>query len=116
MSNQILNPLIQPQTSDTLDYASSSLDYIWESINELQLAELSKDAQQGLCSLMQCISQAVDFEAYRANSDSDSPQLHDALNPLEKELIANLCKHIKKGGSSDSGPAVLAGSSPRRDN
>jgi len=116
MSNQILNPLIQSETSDTLYYASSSLAYIWESINDLQLGEVSQDAQQGLCSLIQCVSQALDFEAYRVDSDNDSPKLHDALNPLEKELIKGLCKHIKNGDAGNNGPTVLPSPSKRRDN
>jgi len=106
MSNQILNSLIQPETSDTLYYASSSLDYILESINELNLAEVSSEAQQGLCSLLQCVSQAVSFEAYRTGSSDEAPKFHESLNSLEKGFIKTLCKHLNRDESSDSGPVA----------
>ena len=111
MSNQILNPLIQPETSDTLYYASSSLAYIWESMNELNLAEVSSDAQQGLCSLLQCVSQAVDFEAYRSDSSDETPKLHESLTSLEKGVIKDLCKHLKRGEVSDKGPVAPSSAS-----
>lgn len=94
MSNQLLNPLIQFETSDTLYFASSALAFLSESINELSLAEVSDEAQQGLCSLMQCICQALDFEAYRNTSTDESDQLHEALSPLERELVLSLCRHF----------------------
>lgn len=108
MSNKIVNPLIQYHTSDTLNYASEAMVYLWESMNELEFTEVSFEAQQGLCSLIQCVCQAINYEAGRTHNeeiggdealvDSEKVSLHTQLSPFERELVVKLYEGLRKEG------------------
>ena len=101
MPNQIVNPLVHHHSAETLINAADALAYLSESVTKLELSETSFAAQQGLSTLINCVTQAVNYEARRlldeeeAHSSEPKSNLGSFLAPLEKELIIELFEQLK---------------------
>lgn len=102
MPNQIVNPLVHHHSAETLINAADALAYLSESVTKLELSETSFAAQQGLSTLINCVTQAVNYEARRlldeeeeAHSSELKSNLGSFLAPLEKELIIELFEQLK---------------------
>lgn len=87
MSNILLNSLVKSTTTDTLNLAHKSLSFVQESINQLELEELSDSAQQGLCWIIEHINQALIFEADRSRPTGEKLTPERYLGSFETELF-----------------------------
>lgn len=96
MSNQLLNPIIQNHPHDTLSYCSNCLNYLQESINTLELAETSDEAQRGLFWLLACVNQAIDFEANRAFNSDEPSYLSRSPTSFERGVFIAACEQISR--------------------
>ncbi len=74
-SNYRINPIIQVNSTDTLQRCSHCLTYIAESVNGLSDAEMTVTAHKGLQSIIECIQLALDYEFYRLR-DQNPPKVN----------------------------------------
>ncbi len=99
MSNQIVNPIIQPNTEDTLHDCSYCLEYLSESIHPELREDMSVKAKHGLQVLLDCVIQAIQFETARV-TPNQKLSLTKNLTDHEKSLLKGICKEL--GGETES--------------
>ncbi len=114
MSNQLINPLIHPHYMDTLSHCSDCLAYLVESFDTLVLEETSKEAQQGFTTFLMCVSQALDFEADRADDEGSLHRFRRPVDSLEKQLLRQICKQLLADEGEDSDDIIVVPDSKSR--
>ncbi len=86
MSNQVINPIIQHFSEDTLRSSCDCLAYMGETMRPDLISEISAQAKEGFQFFIDCVKQAVQFEADRAKIEENSPRFDD-LSAFEADVF-----------------------------
>ncbi len=100
MSNQVINPIIQHFSEDTLRSSCDCLAYMGETMRPDLIAEISSQAKEGFQFFIDCVKQAVQFEADRAKIEEGSPRFDD-LSAFETDLLRQAHKDLSKREESE---------------
>ncbi len=106
MSNQIVNPIIQTNTEDTLHDCGYSLEFLSESIHPLLADGMSVKAKHGFQVLLDCVIQAIQFETCRT-SPNQKLSFVSRLSDFEQHLVKGVCKEL-----GDKDEAILVAPTP----
>lgn len=104
-TNQFVNPFIHDHCQDTMSYCSDCLAYLIESIDSLKTEETTVWAKQGLCNILECIQQAIDFEGDRADI-MGTTRLERPLDGFERKLVLHMCQQLHDA-DDDSGVIIV---------
>lgn len=99
MSNQVINPIIQHFSEDTLHSICDCLAYLSESGRPEVREDLSFQAKEGLQTILDCVKQAVKFEAERVKTVQKAPRFND-LSSFETSLFKRAYQDLEEGDSS----------------
>lgn len=88
MTKQVINPIIQLDSVDTLNDSKHCLSFLIESLDEppQYQKELSSEARHGLIVMLDVVRQAIQFEQCRQNSSDELSHVFQQLSSVEKSL------------------------------
>lgn len=96
MTNQVINPIIQLDTADTLSDSKHCLSFLIESLDEppQYKKELSSEARLGLIAMLDVVRQAIQFEQLRQNSTDELSQVFEQFSFIEKSLVERFSSRL----------------------
>ena len=97
MPNHFVNPLINDYSTFTFIACSDCLDYLMESLDATKSEELSLRAKQGVCNILECIKQAIDFEGDRADLRRTDASFTRRLDAFERALVIEVNRQLADG-------------------